>query len=71
MKKIKIPIPEADLKFIKTVDAKICPKCNSVDVFDTGYQANNVDGPAGFVPEHPVYRCKMCAQLFRVRIPQK
>ena len=69
-----IPIPEADLKFVKTTNAKICPKCNSTDIFDTGYRADNVDSPligGKNLHCHPIYRCKKCTQMFRVSKSQE
>lgn len=69
-----IPIPEADLKFVKTTDVKICPKCNSTDVFDTGYRADNVEVSQIKKDDilcHPVYRCRKCAQMFRIGKSQK
>jgi len=67
-------IPEADLKFLQTTDKKICPKCSSTDVFDTGHRADNVDPSIkGYdnVPKHPVYRCRKCALLFRLSKPEE
>lgn len=66
-------IPDADLKFLQTTNKKICPKCSSIDVFDTGHRADNIDPSLkGFekVPKHPVYRCSKCALLFRLSQPE-
>lgn len=70
----KIPIPESEFKFLKTTAVKICPKCGSTDVFDTGYRANNIDlslARGKEIPSHPVMRCNKCAQMFRLSKPKE
>lgn len=65
-------IPKSDLKFVRTTDKKICPKCGCLDIVDTGHHANNIERPADTnvdIPEHPIYRCTKCAQLFRLNYP--
>jgi hypothetical protein len=67
-------IPSSEFKFLKTTDKKICPKCGSTDVFNTGHRADNIDPRVSRPeeePKHPVYRCAMCAQLFRLNKPEK
>jgi len=66
-------IPKRDLKFVKTTTKKECPKCGATNFFDTGYRANNnLDGIGEAnedinLPEHPIFRCNECGELFRTR----
>ena len=53
---------------MERTNEKECPKCKSLNVFDTGNRMGDVGIilPGGKIPEpnHPIYKCRDCQELF-------